>query len=118
MNIPVFIQPITGKGFLASAGSPFNWSAEGATEVEALKNLHTVAMKCVADGCKIASISVPELNEPLAQAKANGSVIEPPQGEHPLKKWIGTWDLNDPLIQEWQKAVEEYRREIDADPLR
>ena len=118
MNIPVFIEPIADKGYFARAGSPFDWSAEGPTEEEALKHLHAVAMKSVADGCKIASISVPELNEPLAQAKANESVVGTAQGEHPLLKWAGTWDLNDPLIQEWQIEVEEYRREIENDPTR
>jgi predicted RNase H-like HicB family nuclease len=116
MNIPVLIQPIAGKGFLARSGSPFDLSAEGATEEEALKNLRAVAMECVARGCKIGSISVSDGDAP--QMIANGAVIEAPQGEHPLKKWIGTWNLNDPLIQEWQKAVEEYRREIDNDPMR
>jgi predicted RNase H-like HicB family nuclease len=118
MNIPVMIQPIAGKGFLAQASSPFDWKAEGATEEEALKNLQAVAMKCIAGRCKIGSITVPDWNDPLAKARANGALIEPPQGEHPLLKWAGTLDLNDPLVQEWQKAVEEYRREIDADPMR
>jgi predicted RNase H-like HicB family nuclease len=118
MNLPVLIQPIAGKGFLARAGSPFDWIAEGATAEEALKNLHAVAMKCIAGGCMIASITVPNWNDPLAKAKANGMVIEPPNGDHPLLKWAGTWDPNDPLNQEWQKAVEDYRREIDNDPMR
>jgi predicted RNase H-like HicB family nuclease len=117
MIIPVFIQQIAGKGYLARAGSPFDWSAEGATEEESLKNLQNVAMKCIVDGCKITSITVPDLNDPLAKAKANGMVIEPPQGEHLLSKWAGTLP-DDELTAMFRSAVEDYRREIDTDPNR
>ena len=34
----------------------------------------------------------------------------------PYAKFIGTWDPNDPVIEEWKKCIEEYRREVDADP--
>ncbi|HEV3387143.1 MAG TPA: hypothetical protein VG097_20155 [Gemmata sp.] len=117
MNIPVMIQPIAGKGFLAQASSPFDWKAEGATVEEALKNLQAVAMKCIAGGCKIGSITVPDWNDPLAKARANGALIEPPQGEHPLLKWAGTLP-DDELTAMFRAAVEDYRREIDADPIR
>jgi predicted RNase H-like HicB family nuclease len=110
MNIPVMIQPIAGKGFLARAGSPFDLTAEGTTEDEALKNLQTVAMKCIADGCKFASLTVPD-------SKANGAIIEPTVGTHPLLKWAGTLP-DDELTAMFRAAVEEYRREIDADPNR
>jgi predicted RNase H-like HicB family nuclease len=117
MNIPVMIQPIAGKGFLAQASSPFDWKAEGATVEEALKNLQAVAMKCIAGGCQIASITVPDWNDLLAKAKANGAMFELPPGEHPLKQWIGTLP-DDEMTAMFKAAVEEYRREIDADPTR
>jgi hypothetical protein len=34
----------------------------------------------------------------------------------PWARFAGTWDPNDPLIQEWERAVEEYRRKMDEDP--
>jgi hypothetical protein len=119
MDIPVLIQPVPGKGFVATAPA-FGWSAEGATADEAVKSLRAIALKCIVDGCMFATIEIPDMHDPLALAKAKGMVIEPPKSNHPhpLMKWAGTLDPNDPMVQEWRKAVEEYRREIDADPNR
>ena len=49
MDIPVLIQPVPGKGFVARAGSPFDWTAEGATADEALANLQAEADAMRAD---------------------------------------------------------------------
>jgi predicted RNase H-like HicB family nuclease len=121
MDIPVLIQPVPGKGFVARAGSPFDWTAEGSTMDEALANLQAEATRRLSNGTKAAVIAVSNgqpTPDPLALARAKGMVIEAPPGEHPLLKWAGTLDPNDPMVQEWRKAVEEYRREIDADPNR
>jgi hypothetical protein len=121
MEIPVLIQPVPGKGFVARAASPFDWSAEGTTADEALSNLQAEATRHLSNGVTAAAIAVSNCQtsaDPLAAARAKGMVVEPPPGDNPLMKWVGTWDPNDPLIQEWQKAVEDYRREIDADPNR
>jgi hypothetical protein len=124
MDIPVLIQPVPGKGFVARAGSPFDWTAEGATADEALANLQAEATRHLANGVKAAAIVVPNgkaapTNDPLAIARAKGMVINPPApGENPWLQIAGTLDPNDPMIEEWRKAVEEYRREIDADPNR
>src|SRR5262245_54244412 len=119
MDIPVLIQPVPGKGFVARAGSPFDWTAEGTTADEALANLQVEATRHLSNGAKAAVIAVPSgqsAPDPLALARSKGMVIEAPPGSHPLLKWAGTLDPNDPMVQEWQKAVEEYRRQIDADP--
>jgi hypothetical protein len=119
MQIPVLIEPVAGGGYAARAGSPFNWSAEGATHDEALAKLRAEAARHLSNGTRAAALDVPDPTarpDPLAALRVKGVVIEPPPGDHPLLKWAGTWDLNDPLIQEWQKAVEDYRRQIDNDP--
>lgn len=123
MDIPVLIQPVPGKGFVATAPA-FGWSAEGKTEDDALANLQAEATRHVANGVKTAAIAVPNgkaatYDDPLAIAEAKEMVINPPApGENPWLQIAGTLDPNDPMVEEWRKAVEEYRREIDADPNR
>jgi len=41
--------------------------------------------------------------------------ITPAGSDDPLARFAGTWSEDDPVIQQWEKAVEEYRRQIDAD---
>jgi hypothetical protein len=35
--------------------------------------------------------------------------------DRPWEKFEGTWAKDDPLIEEWKQAVEEYRRKMDED---
>jgi len=115
MQIPVLVEPVAGRGFVARAGAPFGWSAEGATAEEAVARLREQAAAFATGGGRVAAVEVPEVGDPLAALRAVGAVVPPP-GDHPLLKWAGTWDPNDPLVQEWMKAIEEYRRQIDNDP--
>jgi hypothetical protein len=39
----------------------------------------------------------------------------PAPGENPWLRLAGTWK-GDPTIDEFQRAVEEYRRKVDSDP--
>ncbi len=98
MEIPVLIEPLPGSGFVARTGSPFDWSAEGATPEEAVRKLQSLASEHQASGVKTAAISV------------NG-------GAHPWAEVAGSMKGN-PLLEEWRKAVEEYREEIENDPNR
>ena len=100
MQIPVLVEPAAGGGFVARAGSPFGWSAEGATADEAVAKLRAEAARHAANGTRVTAIEWPA-----------------PAGEHPLAKWAGTLP-DDELTRMWREAVEEYRREIDADPSR
>ena len=47
---------------------------------------------------------------PVEEAGTNG------RKKHPLAEFVGIWK-NDPLIEEWRKAVEEYRQKKDLDEL-
>jgi hypothetical protein len=98
MQIPVLVEPVAGGGFVAKAGSPFGWSAGGATAEEAVANLRAEAVRHSATGTRVTAIEWPE-----------------PAGEHPLAKWAGTW-RDDPMIDAFRKAIEEYRDAIDNDP--
>ena len=98
MEIPVLIEPLPGSGFVARTGSPFAWSAEGATPEEAVKKLQSLAMERPAAGVHASRINL------------NG---EP----HPWAAVAGSMKGN-PLLGEWRKAGEEYREEIENDPNR
>jgi hypothetical protein len=95
MDIPVHIQPVPGKGFVATAPA-FGWSAEGATEDEALQAIRQKVTTGTA-GVRVAEVKVPPLN--------------------PLMVCAG--ELKDhPLQGGWRRAVAEYRTQIENDPDR
>ena len=98
MEIPVLIEPLPGTGFVARTGSPFEWSAEGATPEEAVRKLQSVALERQAAGVKVDRISV-------------GIT------EYPYAELVGSMK-GCSLREEWRKAVEEYREEIENDPNR
>lgn len=108
MQIPVLVEAVAGRGYVAKAGPPFGWSAEGATAAEAVDKLRAAATAFVAAGGQVTAIDVPG-------TATNGAVAAPP-AENPWLKWAGTWDPNDPMVQEWLDAIQEYRRQIDNDP--
>jgi hypothetical protein len=97
MQIPVLIEPVSGNGFRASTGDPLGLSAVGATREQALGELHQLIKDRLAGGAQLTALEVAS-------------------AEHPWAKFAGAWREDDPLIQEWKQAVEEYRRERDEDP--
>jgi hypothetical protein len=96
MQIPVLIEQVSGNGYRASGGEPLKLSAEGATREEALERLRNLIQDRLAQGAEVVPLSVENKR-------------------HPWDEFVGTWDENDPVIQEWEKAVEEYRREAEED---
>jgi hypothetical protein len=94
MKIPVLIEPVPGKGYRAG---PLAFTAEGATPEEARNNLRGLIEARLAAGAQLVELEVGP-------------------AEHPTAKFAGTWDPDDPFIQEWEQAVEEYRRQMDEDP--
>jgi hypothetical protein len=97
MQIPVLIEQVSGNAYRASGGEPLKLAAEGATRAEALQKLQTLIRDRMAAGAEIVPLSVDNTG-------------------HPWDDFVGTWDENDPVIQEWEKAVAEYRRQVEADP--
>src|SRR5437016_4322349 len=91
MQIPVLIEPVGTMNFRARSGEPLSLSAEGATRDEALQKLHQLLQTRLAEGAEVVSLEV---------------------GEHPLARFAGMFK-NDPMFEEWQQAIEEYRRNAD-----
>jgi len=96
MQIPVLIEPVAGNGYRARGSEPFALSAEGATREEALARLREQLQDRIRQGAVILPLEVP---------------AEP----HPLAEFAGMFK-DDPLFEDWQKAIADYRREVDADP--
>ena len=97
MELPVVIEPIENQAFRARLGDPLGMSAEGATQVEAMQNLKVLLEKRLASGMQISSLTLP---------------LEP----HAWMKCAGIFREDDPVIQDWQKAIQDYRDEVEQDP--
>ena len=96
MELPVTVDLAVGGRYLARDRSGL--TAEGVTPEEAIANL-----RAEADRRKV--------------ERWKGMLITPPPGDDPWLRWAGTWDPNDPVIEEWKQAVEEFRRERDRELL-
>ena len=96
MQIPVLIEPISGNGYRARGGDPFALTADGATPDEALQKLREAIESRLTTGSRLVPLEV-----------ANG--------DSPWLKMAGMFK-NDPMFDEWQQAIAEYRRQVEDDP--
>jgi hypothetical protein len=96
MQIPILIEPVAGNGYRSRGGEQFALSAEGATREEVLAKLRDQLQTRLRNGSEVVSLEVPV-------------------GPHPLAEFAGMFK-DDPLFENWQKAIAKYRREVDADP--
>jgi hypothetical protein len=90
MELPVLVEKVGTNGY--TARDPFGRSASGPTADAAVAALRTAL---TAAGGEVAMVSIPV--------------------ENALMKWAGTWE-NDPHLDEFRRAVEQYRQDRDADP--
>ncbi len=95
MRIPALIRPTPDGGFRASS---FDVSADGTTPEGAVEALKDRLRPLLDSAPRIVDLE-----------------MMVPGEEHPLAKYAGMLK-DDPLFDEWQKAIAEYRREVDADP--
>jgi hypothetical protein len=94
MQIPVLIESMPGNGYRARGGEPFAITTEGATPEDALNHFQESVSAKLREGAVLTTVE-----------------IQP--AEHPLLKFAGMYDPNDPLIQEWLQIIKEERdREI------
>ena len=100
MKIPVLIEPLADRRFRAS-GAAWEMSAEGQTSEEALERLRLEVQQRLSHGSQVTFLDT----EQLAPNKAS---------EHPLARFAGCMK-DDPLYDEWQSAVAEYRASCDRD---
>src|SRR5438128_2405314 len=95
MQIPVLIEPMNDHGYRATIGPPVAMTAEGATREEALQRLREALEQRLAAGGEIIA-------------------LETSATEHPLAPYAGAGMFKDnPLFEQWQQAIEEYRRQRD-----
>jgi hypothetical protein len=95
MQIKVLVEPMNGNGFRASGGEPFRISVEGATREEALKKLRDEIQERIKNGAELVTLDVP---------------AEP----NPWLQMAGMYK-DDPLFDEWQKAIAENRDRAEKD---
>jgi hypothetical protein len=73
------------------------FTAEGATREEAVRKL-------------------PELIQNHLASRVEMVALEVPTAQHPLARFAGMYDPNDPLVQDWLGIMAEKRRQADQDP--
>lgn len=94
MRVPVAIEPTKLGTFRAECASPFTVVAEGSTREEAVLKVRD------------------ELNKQLEQGKEVVIVEIGPGVENPLLAMAG-WLKDDPMYDDWQASIQEYRQELD-----
>jgi hypothetical protein len=98
MRIPVLIERVPGNGFRAKGGEPLPISAEGTTRGEAVARLRCLIVERLSRGAELISLELEPRELPLCP--------------------VPGWSEDDPLLDEWQEAVEAYRHQVEDDPNR
>ncbi|MBI3407911.1 MAG: type II toxin-antitoxin system HicB family antitoxin [Planctomycetes bacterium] len=97
MQIPVLVERVKGNGYRARGSEPFAISARGATRKEALAKLRAKIKSRLKNGTEIVGLEV---------------TAQP----HPLMEFAGMYSEDDPVVQDWKKAMARYRRKVDEHP--
>ena len=100
MKIPVLIEPLPDRRYRAS-GAAWERSAEGETSEEALERLRLEVQQRLSNGSEVTFLDTEQL-------------VPSQSSEHPLARFAGCMK-DDPLYDEWQSAVSEYRASRDRD---
>ena len=98
MQIPVLVEQVKGNGFRARGTEPFAVSAKGATREEALAKLRTKIESRLKKGTELVALEI-------------GA---PP---HPWMQFACMFK-DDRWMDDWEKYMAEYRREVEDDPDR
>jgi hypothetical protein len=96
VQIPVLVEPIDGQGYRARGGEPLALTAEGPTREAALANLKEQLQARLRNGAEVVPLDL---------------TVAP----HPFAEFVGIFK-DDPLVEDWKKAMADYRRQIDQDP--
>lgn len=97
MSIQVLIEPLANNGFRATSGEPIPLTVEAPTREEALAKLKKRLQARLKNGAELVPLEL---------------TPEP----HPWMEFAGMYDPNDPVVQDWEKAMADYRRKIDEHP--
>ena len=93
MQIAVLVEPVNGTGYRATSGQPLAFTAEGVTREDALRQLQDAVQNRLNAGAEIMPLEL--------DAKKNS-----------LASYAGMFK-NNPLFDEWQAAIAEYRRQVE-----
>lgn len=93
MRIPVLIEPTSEHRYRARGGEPFVVTVEADTPEAALESMRCLIADRVQNGAMIAELDLPG-------------------GDNPWLAGAGMF-RNDPLFDDWQQAIAEYRRQVD-----
>ena len=96
MKISILIEPIANSGFRATGGLPFGVTVEGATRDEALGRLRAEIDRRMASGAILVPLEID------------------PSEANPWIEGAGIF-RDDAQYDEWQEAIQEYRRQVDRD---
>ena len=94
MYISVLVEPVPGKGYRARGGEPFAFTAEGESRDEAVRRLRELIQNRLQNGAQLIQVEITS-------------------SEPPYARFAGTWKPDDPFIEEWKQAMEEYRSQVD-----
>ncbi len=98
MQVPVLVEALLDRpGYVARLGEPFNLSAEADSPENALRQLSQAVQQRLQAGARVLPLVLPMKFPSLSHAG---------------------WLPDDDLTREWREAVEEYRRECDAEDRR
>lgn len=97
MQIPVLIEPVGSDGFRASGGPGMGFVAEGATSDEAIGRFRAEMERRIAAGAILVNLEIRTTDE------------------NPWGQCAGSLK-DDPLFDEWQREIAEYRRQVDESP--
>ncbi len=96
MQIPILVERIAGNGYRARGSEPFAVTAKGATREEALAKIRAKIQARLKEGTELVGLEVgPEAN--------------------PWVEFAGM-HKDDPMIDDWKKAMADYRKKVDEDP--
>jgi hypothetical protein len=99
MPIQVLIERLANNGFRATSGEPLAVSVEAPTREQALAGLKKRLQARLKNGAELVPLEV----GPAA---------------HPWMEFAGMYDPDDPVVQDWEKAMAEHRRKINDHPER
>ncbi len=95
MQVPTLVEPVSGHGFRAMTGSPFDITVEAESRQEAVRQVQETLRQRMALGAEIVT-------------------VESGQEPHPWQKFAG--GLKDhPLRDVWQKAMSDYRDQAEQE---
>jgi hypothetical protein len=98
MTVSVLVEPVGASGFRATLNEAWGLFAEGTTKEEAMEHLRDLVAKRLSTGAEMRALDVAG-------------------GEKKADPWEAGFGMfrDNPMFDEWQEAIREYRREQDAE---